>query len=134
MLHTYNPNQCLYQVGTSYTLQFLRYSTDNILKNKVTTARSNHYHTMLLHNYIPNVTLPSINLLHLTGYSPDKIFKLKVTTARSNIKSRLHHDIAQLHYTTPPPPQPMSHKVSTSYTFMFLRYKLFPVRLSGHRG
>ena len=39
-LHTYTPNQCSYQVSTSYTLRFLRYSPDNILKVKVTTARS----------------------------------------------------------------------------------------------
>ena len=30
-LHTYTPNQCSYQVSTSYTLQFLRYSPYNIL-------------------------------------------------------------------------------------------------------
>ena len=34
------PNQCPYQISTSYTLQFLRYSPDRILKLKVTTARS----------------------------------------------------------------------------------------------
>ena len=34
------PNQYPYQVSTSYTLRFLRYSPDNILKVKVTTARS----------------------------------------------------------------------------------------------
>ena len=40
MLHTYTPNQCPYQVSTSYTLQFPRYSPDKILEVKVTTARS----------------------------------------------------------------------------------------------
>ena len=40
MLHTNTPNQCLYQVSTPYTLGFPRYSPDNILKLKVTTARS----------------------------------------------------------------------------------------------
>ena len=39
-LHIYTPNQCPYQVSTSYTLQLLRYSPDKILKVKVTTARS----------------------------------------------------------------------------------------------
>ena len=34
------PNQCPYQVSTSYTLRFLRYSPDMILEVKVTTARS----------------------------------------------------------------------------------------------
>ena len=31
MLHTYTPNQCPYQVSTSYTLWFPRYSPDKIL-------------------------------------------------------------------------------------------------------
>ena len=39
-LHTYTPNQCPYQVSTSYTLQFPRYSPVKILELKVTTARS----------------------------------------------------------------------------------------------
>ena len=39
-LHTYHPNQCPYQVLTSYTLRFPRYSPDKIFKLKVTTARS----------------------------------------------------------------------------------------------
>ena len=39
-LHTYTPNQCPYQVSTSYTLQFPRYSPDKIFKLKVTTART----------------------------------------------------------------------------------------------
>ena len=30
-LHTYDPNQCPYQVSTSYTLRLLRYSLDKIL-------------------------------------------------------------------------------------------------------
>ena len=34
------PNQCPYQVSTSYTLRFPRYSPNNILLVKVTTARS----------------------------------------------------------------------------------------------
>ena len=29
-LHTYNPNQCPYQISTSYTLRFLRYSPDKL--------------------------------------------------------------------------------------------------------
>ena len=37
-LHTYNP-QCPYQVSTSYTLQFPRYSPDKIFKLKVPAAR-----------------------------------------------------------------------------------------------
>ena len=30
-LHTYNPHQCPYEVSTSYTLRFPRYSLDKIL-------------------------------------------------------------------------------------------------------
>ena len=30
-LHTYTPNQCPYQISTSYTLRFLKYSPDKIL-------------------------------------------------------------------------------------------------------
>ena len=47
------PNQCPYQVSTSYTLRFPRYSPDKILKLKVTAARSNQGHTMMLHTYNP---------------------------------------------------------------------------------
>ena len=39
-LHNYTPNQCPYQVSTSYTLRFPRYSPDKIFELKVTTARS----------------------------------------------------------------------------------------------
>ena len=67
MLHTYTPNQCPYQVSTSYTLRFLRYSPNKILWVKVTTARSNQGHTMTLHTYAPQpMSLPIINFLHLT--------------------------------------------------------------------
>ena len=37
---SYTPNQCTYQISTSYTLRFLRYSPDKILQIKVTVARS----------------------------------------------------------------------------------------------
>ena len=48
------PNQCPYQVSTSYTLQFLRHDPDKILCVKVTTARSkvkswSHHDVALLH-------------------------------------------------------------------------------------
>ena len=39
-LHNYTPNQCPYQVSTSYTLRFPRYSPDKIFELKVITARS----------------------------------------------------------------------------------------------
>ena len=66
------------------------------------------------------MSLPSINLLHLTEFKiPDKILKLMVTTTSSKVKSRSHHDVAHL--------QPLSNvstKVSISYTLWFLRYSL----------
>ena len=39
-LHTYTPNQCPYQLSTSYTLRFPRYSLEKIFKLKVNMARS----------------------------------------------------------------------------------------------
>ena len=42
------PTHPYYQVSTSYILQFPKYSPDKILKFKVTTARSNQNHTMIL--------------------------------------------------------------------------------------
>ena len=67
------PNQCPYQVSTSYTLQFLRHSPDKILQVEVTMARSNQGHIMTLHTYTPlPMCLPSINFLYLC--SPDKLF------------------------------------------------------------
>ena len=63
------PNQCPYQVSTSYTLRFLRYRPDKILQVKVITARSkvksrSHHDVAHLH---PQTHVPtSINFLHLT--------------------------------------------------------------------
>ena len=61
------PNQCPYQVSTSYTLKFLRYSPDEILKVKVTIARSkvksrSHHDVAHLHpltNVPTNYQLPT---------------------------------------------------------------------------
>ena len=70
-LHTYTPNQCPYQVSTSHTLWFLRYSPDMILKIKLTTPKSkvksrSHYDVARLHPQ--PISLSSINFLHLTVY------------------------------------------------------------------
>ena len=66
-LQTYTPNQYPYQVSTSYTLRFPRYSPNKILWGKVTTARSNQSHTMMLYTYNSQPTsLPSVNFLHIT--------------------------------------------------------------------
>ena len=87
-MHTYTPNQCHYQISTSYTLRFLRYSLDKIFKVKVPTARSkvkssSHHdvaHLQPLTNVPTKYHLPT----WMPRYSPDKIFELKVTAARSN--------------------------------------------------
>ena len=124
-LHIYTPNQYPYQLSTSYTLRFLRYSPDKIFKLKVTTARSNQGHIIMLHTYTPEpMSLPSFNFLHLTfqRYSPDEILKVKVTTERSNQGHAM-----MLHTYTSSNQCP--YQVSNSYTLLFLRYcleKLFP--------
>ena len=41
------PNQCPYQVSTSYTLWFPRNSSDKIFKLKISTATSNQGHMMM---------------------------------------------------------------------------------------
>ena len=74
----YTPNQCPYQVSTSYTLRFLRYSPDKILQIKVTTERSKvksrSYHDAAnLHPQpMPYQESTSYTLL-FPRYSPDKI-------------------------------------------------------------
>ena len=55
MLHTYIPNQCPYQVSTSYTLGFPRYSPDKIFKLKVTTVRSRSDHDVAHLHILTNV-------------------------------------------------------------------------------
>ena len=68
-LHTYTPNQCPYQVSTSYTLRFLRYSRTRFYGSRSLQQgqRSNQGHTMTLHTYAPQpMSLPIINFLHLT--------------------------------------------------------------------
>ena len=98
MLHTYTPNQYPYQVSTSYTLQFPRYSPDKILKVKVTTARSkvksrSHHDVAHLH---PLTNVPTKYQLPAPYGFQDIartiIFKLKVTTAQTNFFPPAHRD------------------------------------------
>ena len=60
---------------------------------------SNQGHTMMLHTtppyQCPYQVSPSYTL-RFPRYSPDKILWVKVTTVRSKIKSRSHHDVANL--------------------------------------
>ena len=103
----------------SYTLQFLRYSLNKILKIKASIARSNHGHT-----YTPNQCphqLSTSYTLRFPRYSLDKIFTLKVTMARPN----QGHTMTLHTYT----PNQCPYQVSTSYSLWSLRYsldKLFP--------
>ena len=79
-----NPNQCPYQVSTSYTLQFPRYNLDKIFKLKVTTARSKvksrshhdvaHLHTLT--NVLTKYQLP-------TPYSFRDITRTRFLNSRS---------------------------------------------------
>ena len=75
------PNQCPYQISTSYTLQFLRYSLNKMLKVKITTAepqiKSRSHNVTHQHpHHVPTKHYP------LTSYSfQDKAI---VITARSN--------------------------------------------------
>ena len=71
------PNQCPYQVSTSYTLFFPRYSPDKIFKLKVSAVRSNQGQTMTLHTYTPNQCPYQVSTsytLRFLKYSPDKLF------------------------------------------------------------
>ena len=68
-LHVYTPNECLYQVSTSYTLWFLKHCPDKSLKVKVTTARlqvKSRSHHDSAHLQPPTNAPNSINFLHLT--------------------------------------------------------------------
>ena len=93
-MHIYTPNQYVYQVSTSYTLQFLRYNPDKIFKLKVTTARSkgksrSDYDVAHLHSQT-NVPSKFFNFLHLmvSDIAWTRFFELKVPIARSKLKSR----------------------------------------------
>ena len=73
ILHTYIPNQCPYQVPTSYTLWFPRYSPARFYigqghYSKAKIKSRSHHDVAHLHP-LTNV-LPSINFLHLTALYP----------------------------------------------------------------
>ena len=61
------PNQCLYQVSSSYNLRLLRYNPDKIFKLKVTMARSKRRsHHDVAHLQPPTNILSKYQLLHRT--------------------------------------------------------------------
>ena len=114
------PNQCSYQIWTSYTLRFPRYGPDKIFKVKVTTARSrvksrSNYDEAQLH-FLTNV--PTKYELP-TPYSfwdmaRTRFFKVKVIMARSKVKSRSNYDEAQLYFLTN---VPAKYELPTPYGF-----------------
>ena len=55
------PNQCSYQVSTSYTLQFPRYSPTRYYKSRSLRQgqRLNQGHIMTLHTYNPLTNVPT---------------------------------------------------------------------------
>ena len=55
-----------------------------------------------------NITF--LKFLQCLRYSPDKILNVEVTTKRSKVKSRLYHDVAQLH---PPNQVPTKYHLHT---------------------
>ena len=78
-LHTYTPYQCPYQVSTSYTLQFLRYSPDKLfpeIQSGQDLIGQGHYARSKVTSRSPHDIVPSYTLRFLR-YSPDKISKLE---------------------------------------------------------
>ena len=85
MLHTYTSDQCAYQVSTSYTLKFPRYSPNKILQFKVTIAWSkakSRLHHDVAHLNPHLMSLPSFNFLHLmvSKISPGQTFSCCLPT------------------------------------------------------
>ena len=102
--HTYTPNQCPYQVSTSYTLQFPRYRPDKILYVTVTTARSNvksrsHSDTAHLH---PLTNVPTKYQLP-TPFSFRDIAQTRFYTSRSLRQGQMSNQghTVTLHTYTP---------------------------------
>ena len=102
------PNQCPYQASTSYTLRFLRYSPDKILKVKVTKARSKvkiRAHHDVAHLQPPTNVPTKYQLLHLTvsEIQPGQDFQIQGQTRfyrsrslRQGQSSNQGHDAAHL--------------------------------------
>ena len=117
MLHTYTPDQYPYQLLTSYTLQFPRYSWGKILKIKFTMIRSrakSRSHHEAAHLYPQPESPPSINFLRQIELRQD--FKGQGQT-RSKVKSRFQHDAVHLHPPPPPPNFPTKYTLSAIQAF-----------------
>ena len=114
------PNHYPYQVSTSYTLQFPRYSPDKIFKLKITTARSkvksrSDHDIAQLH---PLTNVPTKYQLP-THYSFWDIARTRFSNSRSLRQGQIK--VRPWRCTTTPPNQCPYH-ISTSYTLQFLRY------------
>ena len=120
MLHTYTPNQCPYQVSTSYILQFLRYSPDKILKVKVITAsskvksRSDHdvAHLQPPTNVPAKYELPTP--YGCRDIAQTRFYRSRSLRQGSKVKSRSHYDVAHLHPLTN---VPTKYQLPTPYGF-----------------
>ena len=107
------PNQCPYQVSTSYTLWNPRNSPDKILKLMLTMTRSkvkSRIHPDVIHP-LPPTNVPTKYQLP-TLYSYLDIARTRFY--RSRVKSRSHHDVAHLHPLTN---VPTKYQLSTLYSF-----------------
>ena len=102
-LHTEIPNQCPYQVKTSFTLQFPRYNPEIFL-----SSRSNLCHFITLQNHIPQP-------MSTTNYEVPTPYSFQDITQR---RSHQGHTMTLHTYI----PQPMFPPSVTSYTLQFLRY------------
>ena len=106
--HTYTPQQCSYQVSTSYTLQFLRHTMNRILKV--------HAHAELTPNQCPFQASTSY-MLQFLRYSLDKILNFNITTAK--VRGKIN--VTPLH-CTPTPLNQCPYPVSNFYTLRYLRH------------
>ena len=95
-----------YQLPTPYGFQDIARTRFYRSRSLQQGQRSNQDHKMMLHTYNTKlISLPSINFLHLmvSKIYPDKFLQAKVTTAMPKVKSRSHHDVAQVHPLTNAP-------------------------------
>ena len=112
-------NQCSYQISTSYTLRFPRYSPDKILKVKIQTTRqkvkSRSHHDIA--HLQPLTYVPATYQLP-TPYSCWDIARTRYSNSRSRwqgqVKSRSDHDVAHLQPLTN---IPSTYELPTPYSF-----------------
>ena len=116
------PNQCPYQVSTSYTIWLLRYSPNKILQVKVTTARSQvkWRSDHVVAHLQPPTNVPTMYQLP-TPYSYQGIALTWIYKSRSLWQGQIKVRPCCCTSTTS---NHVPKKVSTSYTLQLLRYSL----------